>query len=156
MLAKQVMVKEVVTAFIDELLGDVLVRMRQEGLRMLPVLDRANKIVGVFSTFSALEHVVPDYIVSGDLKQISYAPDMGILRRHFDEISQQSMLDVMNKKPLIVNQNESLLSVSAALTDFGQHEYAIVADDELQLQGIISAGDILDCLQAEPTGSYDA
>jgi len=156
MLAKNIMVTEVVTALEDELVSDVFKKMRQANLRMLPVIDANDIVTGVISTFCVMEHVVPDYVVSGDLNQIPYAPDMGILRRHYEEISTQPIRNVMHKKPLTVQGEESLLSVASSLTAYGRHEYAIVADKENRLMGIISAGDILDKLQFAASEVNDA
>jgi len=144
MLAENVMVTNIVTARADEELDRVLARMRDAKLRMLPIVDADDVVVGVISTFSVMEKVVPSYIVTGDLNQISYAPDIGVLRRHYDEISKLKVVEVMEKKPLTVNRDESLLSVAAAMVSFTKHEYAMVVDEKKRLLGIVSAGDILD------------
>jgi len=146
MLAENIMVTELTTAHIDDRVCDVLERMREAKLRMLPVLNGERVVVGVISTFSIMEHLVPNYIVSGDLNQIPYAPDMGILRRHYFEVIEKDLLSVMETKPLLVKRDESLLSTAAALTAFGKHEYALVVDEKKRLIGVISAGDILDRL----------
>lgn len=146
MLAEKIMVTKITTAHIDDRVCDVLKCMRDAKLRMLPVVDDAGVVVGVVSTFSIMENVVPSYIVSGDLNQISYAPDMGILRKHYLEVIEKDLLSVMETKPLLVKPSESLLSTAAALTAFGKHEYALVVDEEKHLIGVISAGDILDRL----------
>jgi len=153
MLAENVMVSNIVTAQVDETVDVVLERMRKARLRMIPVLDSEKIIVGVVSTFSVLEKVVPPYIVTGDLNQISYAPDIGILLRHYDEISDFRVSEVMDENPLTVNRNESLLSVAAAMISFTKHEYAMVVDGKNHLLGIVSAGDVLDRMKV---GNNDA
>jgi len=149
MLAENVMVKNVVTATVDESVDVVLARMREEKLRMLPVLDRDGAIVGVISTFSVMAKVVPSYISTGDLGQISYVPDIGILRRHYTEIAELKVADVMDARALLVQRDESLLSVAAAMISFTKHEYAVVVDDHKRLLGIVSAGDILERIRVE-------
>jgi CBS domain-containing protein len=156
MLAKNIMVTNLVTAKEDELVSDVFAKMRNAKLRMLPVLDNENRIVGVLSTFSVMEHVVPEYLVSGDLNQISYAPDMGLLRKHYDEISSKPIRDIMNREPLLVHETESLLSVAATLTSYGRHEYAMVIDKSDKFLGVISAGDILESLSVKVAEVSDA
>jgi len=147
MLAENIMVTDFVASHVDERVSDVFDRMRAEGLRMLPVLTDEGVVAGVVSTFSGLEHIVPDYIVSGDLNSITYAPDMGILRKHYHQVATKKISDIMDKKPLLVRRDESLLSTSAALITFGKHEYALVVDEKQHLIGIISAGDILERLR---------
>jgi CBS domain-containing protein len=148
MQAQQVMISDPCTAHIDELIEKVIIRMRDARLRMLPVTDHSGVVLGVISTFSILENIIPNYIVSGDLNQISFAPDMGILRCQYDTCTDKQVSEVMDSEPLLVSKDESLLSVAAAMISFGKHEYALVVDKQKKLLGIISAGDILDQLQA--------
>jgi len=147
MLAKRIMATQLVTAHVDECIGDVLKRMREADLRMLPVLNPDQTVAGIFSTFSMLSHVVPDYIVSGDLEQVSYAPDMGILHRHYAEIRTKKVVLALDKVPVTVHPHDSLLSVAASTVAYCKHEYILVVDEQEKLLGIISAGDILDFLQ---------
>lgn len=156
MIAEKIMVKNITIAHENELVHDVFEKMRQNNLRMLPIVDEANRVTGVISTFCMMQTIVPSYIASGDLGQISFAPDIGILRSHYDEISSKPIKDVMNHEPLLVNQNDSILSVAAALSAFGRHEYAMVVDDNQHLLGLISAGDILDRLEKTTKEALDA
>lgn len=156
MLAERVMITDVVTAQDNEMVDAVLNRMRDSKLRMIPILNAAQTVIGVISTFSIMEKVVPSYIVTGDLNQISYAPDIGILRRHYKEIAELHVSDVMDDSPLLVHADESLLSVAAAMISFTKHEYAMVVDEKKHLLGIVSAGDILDRLKKVAQGDDDA
>ncbi|MDQ6970367.1 MAG: CBS domain-containing protein [Mariprofundus sp.] len=149
MIAENIMVTNIVTARVDEAVDHALARMRDARLRMIPVVGDDAEIVGVISTFSVLEKVVPSYIVTGDLNHIPYAPDIGILRRHYDEISTLSIAAIMDKNPLTVQRDESLLSVAAAMVSYTKHEYAMVVDDQKRLLGIISAGDVLDRMKRD-------
>lgn len=156
MISEKIMTTNVITAYTYDTVEQVLERMRGSKLRMLPVLNEDDTVAGVISTFSIMEKVVPSYIVTGDLNQISFAPDLGILRKHYKEVATLKVAEVMETKPLMVNLKESLLSVAAAMISFTKHEYAMVVDDEKHLHGIISAGDILDRLQISKEGGNDA
>ncbi len=156
MLAKNIMVKELIVARQDELVSKVFDKMRKAKLRMLPVVDQNNCIVGILSTFCVMQHVIPSYVLSGDLEQLSFAPDIGVLKKHYTDIANQPISEVMNREPLLVQDNESVLSVAAALTAFGRHEYAMVVDHEKHLLGVISAGDILERLNKKTQEVIDA
>lgn len=147
MLAHRVMNPEPVTANIDDLAGDVLARMRSAKLRMLPVVDESGVVAGVISTFSIMQHIIPDYIASGDLGQIAYAPDMDILNRRYRDNIDKRLADLMDSRPLLVKKDDSILSVAAGLISYGKHELALVVDDQQMLVGVISAGDILNHLR---------
>ncbi len=156
MLAEKIMVEDVITAMQDELISDVIIRMHKAKLRMLPVLDNDKCIVGVISTSCILSHIVPDYLISGDLTEISFAPDMGILHREYTKASAQHVSEVMNHHPLIVRHTDSIISVATHLSTHGRHEYALVADDDNHLLGVISAGDILGALEEHSSEISDA
>ena len=141
MIASNIMVRNPVTANVSEPVGDVLHKMR-----MLPVIDEAGCVQGVLSTFAVMEHIVPDYIVSGDLESVPYVPELGLLSRAYLQVAGKTVGEVMDVKPLLVSPTEELLSVAAAMISYGKHEYALVADRDRHLLGVISAGDVLDCL----------
>jgi len=146
MIASKFMVAQPQTCRLDEQAGEVFKRMRSLGLRLMPAIDAGGTVKGVLSTLSLLGHIVPDYIVSGDLDAISYAPDFGLLRKHYDIVSNWMVADIIDTQYLSVGPNESLLSVAAALIGSGRHEYALVVETDGGLLGIISAGDILGLL----------
>ena len=155
MLAERIMVTELVTAQENECVGEVLSRMRKASLRMLPVLDQDHQVVGIFSTTSILSYIVPDYIVSGDLDQVSYAPDMGVLHKGYDALADHKVSTVMEDKPLLISPEDSLLSVAASLVSLAKHEYAVVVDKQRRILGVISSGDLLDFLSECSLNEYD-
>jgi len=146
MIARKIMNRDVQSAHIGETIRDVLALMRVERLRMLPVLDADERVVGVISTFTVMEKIMPRYIVDGDLESVSYAPDMGLLSHHYAEIACRPVADVMDENPLMVRPEDSLFAVTSALIHYGKHEFALVTDEDHHLLGIISAGDILNVL----------
>ena len=156
MQAKSMMSANPITARDTETVGAVLDRMCGKGLRLLPVLDAGGKVLGVATLFSIMTHIVPNYIVTGDLDDVSYAPDIGLLRRHYDEILGRPVTEVLDVEPLLVRPESSLLSVAATLITHGKHESALVVDGDKKLVGIISVGDVLSCLKALPGGAPDA
>ncbi|MDQ6993942.1 MAG: CBS domain-containing protein [Mariprofundus sp.] len=148
MVVSSVMVTEPQTCCMDEHLDTVLRRMHRLGLRMVPVLDVAGRVKGVLSTFSSLAHIVPDYIVSGDLASVSFAPDIGLLRQRYTLVADKCVAEVMELAPLMVAPGESLLSVASTLVGSGTHDYALVIDAEGRLSGLISAGDVIAALMS--------
>ena len=146
MIAEHFMVTNIVTVSKGTLTRDVLDTMRQHKLRMLPVVDNHNHVLGIISSFNIMQCIVPDYLVSGDLNQISYAPDLDIIRKRYQKILREPVQTMMDTTPLFVRKDESLLSIAAALSAHGKHEYALVVDSKKCLHGIISAGDILNRL----------
>ncbi|MDX8403381.1 MAG: CBS domain-containing protein [Mariprofundaceae bacterium] len=138
-----IMTHDVITCHPDQKLADVIKILNKESFRMMPVVDEYNKIVGAVNTLAVLSKLVPEYIVKGYLKSIPYAPDMGLLRKHYKEILNVNVGDVMERNPTIVRENDSLLSVTAEVITYDRFEYAIVVNDNNELVGIIASSDIL-------------
>jgi len=155
--ANLVMTKELVVCHPDQTVLEVLKVLRERSFHVLPVVDENNKLLGAVNMLSMLSKLVPEYILNGYLKSIPYAPDMGVLRKHYKEIIDHKVVDIMEKNPTVVGENESLLSVTAALISFDRFEYAFVVDKDHALIGIVAASDIVRALsQLDPEVLFDA
>lgn len=157
MKANLVMTKDLVVCHPDQTVLEVMNILREKSFRVLSVVDENNKILGAVNMLGMLSRIVPEYIVNGYLKSVSFAPDMGVMRKHYLEIIDHKVIDIMDKNPTIVGENESLLSVTAALITFDRFEYAFVADKQNVLLGIIAASDIVRSLaKFDPEVLFDA
>lgn len=145
MRARDIMKSEVVSARSSERLTDLMQRIRETHVRMLPVVNNEGVVAGAVSTFSIMEHMLPSYVTSGDLGNLSFAPDMDLLRKRYKACHASLVSDLMNDA-LLVEAEDSVLAVAAALIDYGQHECAIVVNNQRQLLGLISAEDVLNSL----------
>jgi len=153
--AKNIMTTDVVVCHPDQTVADIAAILNEKSFRMIPVVDSEHKILGAVNSLSVLASLVPSYIVTGDLKSIPYAPDIGLLRKHYEKLLQSKVRDVMDDNPTIVSADESLLSVTAALITYDRFEYALIADDDERLVGIISSSDILRRLAKSPHENSD-
>lgn len=144
MQAKNIMVTSLVTVSPETTVRKALKLMRESGHRILPVVDGDRKAVGELTTLGILLHVCPEYIRSGDLEDVAYAPDIGVLHQQYIRVIDRPVSEVMNKEMLIIHGHESILAVAAAIVSSAcRHDYGFVVDDEGRLQGIISASDVL-------------
>jgi len=153
--ARDIMTTDVVVCHPEQTVADIAAVLNEKSFRMIPVVDAERKILGAVNSLSVLASLVPSYIVTGDLKSIPYAPDIGLLRKHYENLLQSKVRDVMDDNPTIVSEDESLLSVTAALITYDRFEYALVADDDERLVGIISSSDILRRLAKSPHVNSD-
>ncbi len=155
MLARDIMQKPV-AIHAEARVSDALEKMRESGHRFLPVVDADAQAVGLFSTLSVIGFLVPDYIVSGDLDDIPYAPDFGLLRQHYDAVKDQPVSKLMIDKPFVIKAEESLLSVAAALVTHASHDAVLVADADSCLVGVITSSDVLGRLSSKRQGVHHA
>ncbi len=148
MFACKIMTTDVVSCHPDQPVHEVIDLMVGRGLHMVPVVEADGTLCGSINTLSILNRVVPEYIVTGDLKSVPFAPDIGLLRKHFRELATGGRVasDIMERKPTTVRDDESLLSVTAALITYDRFEYVLVVDRNRRLLGIISSSDILRAL----------
>ncbi|RMH51408.1 MAG: CBS domain-containing protein [Zetaproteobacteria bacterium] len=159
MFAWKIMTSKVITCRPDQPVGEVIDLMIRRHLHTVPVVEEDGTLRGSINTLSILNRVVPEYIVTGDLKSVPFAPDIGLLRKHFRALAcgDKVAADIMERKPTTVRDNESLLSVTAALITYDRYEYVLVVDRNRKLLGVISSGDILRALhQGEPEGIEQA
>lgn len=148
MLAKRIMAENPATIHPETQVKEAFAIMRESKSSMLPVVDGQGRICGELTTYDLLQHIGPEYIASGDLTDVSFAPDIGVLRKHFQSVMNMRVAEVMGDAPLLVKGDESLLAVTVDLiTARGRHEYALVVDDEHHLLGVISPRDILERLR---------
>lgn len=155
--ASRIMARDLITCHPDQSVGEVIQLLHDKSVRMVPVVDENNKILGAVNTLTLLSCLVPKYIVQGDLESIPYAPDIGLLRKYYRKIVDRKISEVMDIDPTIVKADESLLSVAAALITYDRFEYALVADEDASLLGVIASSDILRRLsQLTSEESFDA
>jgi len=155
--ANLIMVKDVMTCRPDQTVAEAIKILNKKTFRIIPVVDEENHILGAVNTLTLLTHIVPEYIVDGYLQSVPFAPDLGLMRKHYQKILQKNISDIMNDNPTIVRDDESLLSVTAAMVTHDRFEYVLVADDEQRLAGIISSSDILKAMdQFIPEKAFDA
>ncbi|MDX8409817.1 MAG: CBS domain-containing protein [Mariprofundales bacterium] len=145
MFAERIMTKEIISCRPNQPVREVVDLMSEKKLRVVPVVNPDGTLAGSINTLSFLNRIVPEYIVTGDLKAVPYAPDLGLLRKHFLTLCrpENKISDIMEHNPTTVQAHESLLSVTAALITFDRFEYVFVIDDNKQFLGMISSGDIL-------------
>jgi len=148
MFANKFMTTDIITCRPDQSVHEVIELMVSTHLRMVPVVDSQGVLAGTINTLSILNRIVPEYIVTGDLKSVPFAPDIGLLRKHFKTLDHGSKCarDIMECHPTKVHEHESLLSVTAALITYDRFEYVLVVDHNDKLLGVISSGDILRAL----------
>ena len=153
--AKNIMITDVMVCHPEQTVADIAAILNEQSFRMIPVVDPDHKIMGAVHTLSVLSSLVPGYIVEGYLKSIPYAPDIGLLRKHYKELMQRKVSYVMDSNPTVVHADESVLSVTAALITYDRFEYALVADADERLVGVISSSDILRRLAHDPQEPAD-
>jgi len=147
MRAERIMISNPVTIQPNVHLGEAIKKMHPDGYRILPVVDAKGTVQGVLSSTSVIAHLLPEYISSGELKDVSFVPDLGVLRKHYLQMKRHGVEKYMDTNPVLVGPDESLLAVTAALVHKNQNECALVVDENRRLLGMITPSDVLHILR---------
>ncbi len=147
--AKNIMTSKIVTTQPDMRVDDVMMMEQTSpvGHRVLPVVDSQGIVKGVLTSASVVARLLPEYIASGELADVAFAPDLGVLRKHYLQMKNYRVEECMDKHPVLVNQDESLLAITAALTQKNENKCVLVIDNNKHLLGLITPGDVLRILR---------
>jgi len=129
--------------------------MIKNKVSFVPVVGEDNKILGVVNSLDIISQIVPKYIVDGYLESVPYAPDIGALANGYAKIKETMVDSLVDHKPTIVREGDSMLSIAAAIITYDRYEHVLVSDQSrTKLLGIITTEDILEYLSTH--GKSDA
>lgn len=127
-----VMTKPAITAHVGETLGTVAARMAKHGVKRLPVVDHAGKLVGVVSRVDVLRQVMMLETKPAHPK-IPTAVGLTVQEVMFSDIP-------------VVPPEADLATIVAALVESGMRRLVVV-DDERRPIGLISDSDVVSRVQ---------
>ena len=131
---KDVMTQPVVSVKENESLGSATAKMVKAGLKRLPVVNEAGKLVGMFSRLDVL-------------RQVADAP-FAVPPVHLKSGAVQKVKDIMLTDFPTVNQDEDLSTVVDKFVRGNTHRL-IVVDTSGQAIGLISDSDVIARVQPE-------
>ena len=149
----QVMSKNVVKAQFGDALSHAWALMRQHGIKALPVVDRANRIVGIVTKSDFLRHA--DAALHGGL-----GLGLGERLREFVRPSGKSSTDkpevvgqIMSRTVRVASADRHIVDLVPLFSEHGHHHIPIV-DADKRLVGIITQTDVVRALfrAVEPQG----
>jgi len=137
--AKEIMTREVAWVRVDTPLQEVAELMAQRGVSGVPVLDGANRVVGVISEKDFLKRMSSQGItnfmavVAGCLRDKG-CKAVGIRGRQAD--------DLMNSPAVTVREDTPVLEIAALFKEKAINRVPVL-DAQGRLAGIVSRGDLL-------------
>jgi len=141
--AERIMTRKLVTIRPDLRVDKAMKKTSPAGHRILPVVDSQGEVKGVLSSASIIARLLPEYIASGELEDVSFVPDLGVLRKHYLQMKNHRVDECMDDRPVLVNPDESLLAVTAALVYNNENKCVLVVDEDKRLLGLITPSDVL-------------
>ena len=146
MIAANLMTKEVKTLKPSNSIIDALEILKEAKIRQVPIVDNDNKVVGTITSRGLLKSLLPDYITSGDLKDVKFAPELTQFTDKIEDLKNttvQQIIDKECKNCTCISPETSTMEVAALFVNADKElESVIVVDDEQRVLGVISPIDV--------------
>ena len=138
---KDIMSKDVITVEYGTGLEDAWALLRLHKVKILPVIDEVNRVIGVLS--------LVDYLKRANLKTYrNFAENLVYFIRKstaIDSRKPELVGQIMAKPPFTVSENDLISSLVPLLSDKGLHHIPVV-DEKSHLSGIITQSDLIAAL----------
>lgn len=152
MKVKDVMNPDVVTCAPDDAIRDVAQLLKQESISGLPVTDEG-KVVGIVSEGDILKLLeVPEHgglwlpspfeVIEVPIRELLNWEET---KNMLDDVGSKPIEDIMTKHVYTVSPEDSIQEASTIITKHKINRLPVVDEDE-QLVGIVTRGDIIDGL----------
>jgi CBS domain-containing protein len=149
MKAREVMTTEPRTVSPDQPVGDVLRAMGQAHLQAFPVVDAAGKLCGLLSILTVLRHVLPSYIIKGDLPDVRFAPDLNQVQERLAGLREKPVSAVMDRDVPTVRPDTPLLECGALVLQAPNMPHLLpVVEADGRLAGVIAPWDLVKQISA--------
>jgi len=144
MKAHDIMTQDVVTLPPECPIGDTVRKFAEMKLQAFPVVDSKGKLLGTVNIWQLLYHVMPSYIVSGDLPDVRFAPDLNLLHERLASMRDQPVSAIMNRKPPTVRPDHSVLECAALMLNAPKTVHLLPVVDESGLfLGVVAPFDLI-------------
>jgi len=134
------MVYDISAVFEDETVERVIHILSKQSVSGIPVVDDNMKVVGFISENDIIKAALPSYFML--LQSASFIPDTNQLMKNLSRIKDKPISDFMNKPPIIVNEDDPLITAADLLIRHGLKTLP-VTDKNSRLVGIIRRIDVL-------------
>ncbi len=149
MLCRNALVTNVITARPDQTIGDALELLEKHGLRALPIVDTAGKLVGHFSFDVVLSNLLPSpvsvegYGMMDANLSLDYLVDAeDHVAKKLGELLPVKLREVMDKELKLVNPDTALWEGIRRLFQFGS-PIAVVDEGTGKLLGLLSVQSVM-------------
>jgi CBS-domain-containing membrane protein len=142
--ARDIMTLDVRTLHPECTIGEAVRRFSQEKVQSFPVIDEDRKLLGTLNLWKILEHVLPAYLLSGELRDVGYAPDLTQIHERLVDVKHEAVSSLMTINPPVVSPDDSVLACATLIMNTPKTVYLLpVIDPSQHLLGIIAPWDII-------------
>jgi len=149
MKVKEIMTKEVVNIKHDDNSRNALDQLFKMRISGLPVVDKENKLVGMFTEKVVLAYILPSYI--GKVGGFVYQENPKSIGKKFQDLRNVSISKIMLKEAITINEDATLCEVARLMLTRGVRRIPVL-DKEKRLIGIVTREDVIRAYAKESGG----
>lgn len=146
MKVKEIMTKEVDSLSSEMNAKDALKLLQEMKISGLPVISDKNKLIGMFTEKEILSEILPSYIKT--VGKFVYRDNPKATQQKIQSFCAKSVKDIMRKNAVTVNDDTALCEVAHVMLIHNLRRIVVVNNNQ-EVAGIVSRGDVLEALFGE-------
>ena len=152
MKVKEIMTKDVTSVTPDTNAKEALELLLKMQISGLPVIDKENKLIGMFTEKDILRDILPSYI--DRVGRFIYEENPKATRRKFQELKDLLVSKLMRKDVVTVDEDASLCEVTRLMLTQKVRRIPVL-DKEKKVVGIVAREDIVRAYTREAGWAID-
>lgn len=152
MLAANIMTTKVLSLTPRDTVGEAIETLSKNKIRQVPVLDADNKLLGLITSRTLMQAILPAYITKGYLKDVRFAPELTQFIENLENLKDKALGDFLGargkedffaKEYETVGPETSTMEIAAIFVNSEKPvDRILVVDDKNRVLGIISPVDV--------------
>lgn len=161
MLAANIMTTKVLSLTPDNTVGEAIETLAENKIRQIPVLDADKKLLGLITSRTLMQAILPRYITKGYLTDVKFAPELTQFIEGLENLKDKPLMEFLGNKGQkgffakeydTVGPETSTMEIAAIFVNIEKHvDRILVVDDEQRVLGIISPIDVFRKLWKQST-----
>ena len=143
MKAKDIMTTEIATLSLQCTVGWAMQECAHKKFQAFPVVDHEGRLRGILSIMMVFQSILPPYILSGELSQVAYAPDLEEIHQKLATLRNQPIEGIMKSDPPTVSPETSYLACASILLQAQEHFRVLPVVESEFLVGLIAPWDLI-------------
>lgn len=151
--ADRIMSNEVISATLENSVGDVIEIFAANNISGLPIVDKNERVIGMISERDILDysnrlHVIPLIASSGWISPYTNVVEIAAYEKGFKSLLTASVLQVMNTNVTTIHKQTPVDDITKLMVKKEVNRIPVVDDNE-RLCGIITRSDVIQYLACQ-------
>lgn len=148
MKAQDIMTRAMATLPLQCTIGWALKECARLKYQAFPVIDPEGRFRGILSVMMVFQSLLPPYVLSGEISQVTYAPDLEEVHLKLAALRNQPIAGIMKTNPPMVSPETSYLACATILLQVQEHVRILPVVESEVLVGLIAPWDLIKTFEA--------